>query len=198
MDNNRVLALDSRDEYGFFKLTENKPFTIECQTVDNLGIKPEHIRLMNTRTDKVPNTSATAASSGTDLNSAAIKNACDQITARLRKVAAKHLGIADADIDKIVFDDGQCLAQGKESVDSVLLSGPPRPKASCTWRWLSRLPAAIRRPYSAVKPCYCVAEKENEMRPCPSTFACLFMMLHGKDIFLSFDFVTQLLFARKI
>ena len=40
MDNNRVLALDSRDEYGFFKLTANKPFTIECQTVDNLGIKP--------------------------------------------------------------------------------------------------------------------------------------------------------------
>ena len=44
----------------------------------DLGIKPEHIRLMNTRTDKVPNTSATAASSGTDLNGAAIKNACNQ------------------------------------------------------------------------------------------------------------------------
>ena len=40
MDNNRVLALDSRDEYGFFKLTADKPFTIECQTVDKLGIKP--------------------------------------------------------------------------------------------------------------------------------------------------------------
>ena len=67
----------------------------------NLGIKPEHIRLMNTRTDKVPNTSATAASSGTDLNGAAIKNACDQITARLRKVVAKHIDLAESDIDII-------------------------------------------------------------------------------------------------
>ncbi|MGW5324401.1 xanthine dehydrogenase molybdopterin binding subunit [Rhodococcus pyridinivorans] len=41
------------------------------------------IRLAPTRTDKVPNTSATAASSGTDLNGAAIKNACEQILARL-------------------------------------------------------------------------------------------------------------------
>lgn len=40
MDNNRVLALDSRDEYGFFKLSAGKPFTIECQTVDCLGIRP--------------------------------------------------------------------------------------------------------------------------------------------------------------
>ena len=85
----------------------------------NLGIKPEHIRLMNTRTDKVPNTSATAASSGTDLNGAAIKNACDQITARLRKVVAKHLDLADSDIDKIVFDNGLCLAPGKDPVDIV-------------------------------------------------------------------------------
>ena len=85
----------------------------------NLGIKPEHIRLMNTRTDKVPNTSATAASSGTDLNGAAIKNACDQITARLRKVVAKHLDLADSDIDKIVFNNGLCLAPGKDPVDIV-------------------------------------------------------------------------------
>ena len=35
-----------------------------------------------TRTDKVPNTSATAASSGADLNGGAIKNACEQIKAR--------------------------------------------------------------------------------------------------------------------
>ncbi len=83
----------------------------------NLGIKPERIRLMNTRTDKVPNTSATAASSGTDLNGAAVKNACEQITARLRKVAANHLGIADADVEKILFDDGRCLAPGKDPIE---------------------------------------------------------------------------------
>ena len=46
---------------------------------------------MKTRTDKVPNTSATAASSGADLNGAAIKNACDQLRARLAPVAAEML-----------------------------------------------------------------------------------------------------------
>ena len=41
------------------------------------------MRLAPTRTDKVPNTSATAASSGADLNGGAVKNACEQIPTRL-------------------------------------------------------------------------------------------------------------------
>jgi xanthine dehydrogenase large subunit len=49
----------------------------------SLGVPLSKVRLAPTRTDKVPNTSATAASSGSDLNGAAIKNACEQITARL-------------------------------------------------------------------------------------------------------------------
>jgi len=48
-----------------------------------LEIPLENIRVMPTRTDKVPNTSATAASSGTDLNGAAVKNACDILRERL-------------------------------------------------------------------------------------------------------------------
>ena len=39
-DNNRVLALDSRDESGFFKLQAGKEFTVRCETADNLNIKP--------------------------------------------------------------------------------------------------------------------------------------------------------------
>ena len=46
---------------------------------------------MSTATDKVPNTSATAASSGTDMNGMAVKHACDQLIARLRPVAAEML-----------------------------------------------------------------------------------------------------------
>jgi xanthine dehydrogenase molybdopterin-binding subunit B len=53
-----------------------------------LGVKLEHIRVMPTSTDKVPNTSATAASAGTDLNGAAVKNACEILRARLATVAA--------------------------------------------------------------------------------------------------------------
>jgi xanthine dehydrogenase molybdopterin binding subunit len=52
-----------------------------------LGVKTEHVRVMPTSTDKVPNTSATAASCGTDLNGAAVKNACEILRERLVPVA---------------------------------------------------------------------------------------------------------------
>jgi xanthine dehydrogenase large subunit len=51
-----------------------------------LGVPLDLVRLAPTRTDKVPNTSATAASSGADLNGAAVKNACEQILARIADV----------------------------------------------------------------------------------------------------------------
>ncbi len=47
---------------------------------DALGLPLDAVRMMPTRTDKVPNTSATAASSGSDLNGAAVR-------ARVRDVA---------------------------------------------------------------------------------------------------------------
>jgi xanthine dehydrogenase large subunit len=53
-----------------------------------LGVPLARVRLAPTRTDKVPNTSATAASSGADLNGAAVKHACEQIRVRLEAVAA--------------------------------------------------------------------------------------------------------------
>ena len=58
-----------------------------------LGVPLSRVRLAPTRTDKVPNTSATAASSSADLNGGAVKNACEQITDRLRAVAAGRLGV---------------------------------------------------------------------------------------------------------
>ena len=63
-----------------------------------LGIPLRWVRLAPTRTDKVPNTSATAASSGADLNGGAVKNACEQIRARLLQVAAIQLGTNPADV----------------------------------------------------------------------------------------------------
>ncbi len=48
-----------------------------------LGISPENIRINPTDTSKVPNTSATAASSGSDLNGMAVKNAIDLLKTRL-------------------------------------------------------------------------------------------------------------------
>jgi xanthine dehydrogenase molybdopterin-binding subunit B len=46
---------------------------------------------MRTQTDKVPNTSATAASSGSDLNGAAVRAACETIRERLAPIAAELL-----------------------------------------------------------------------------------------------------------
>jgi xanthine dehydrogenase molybdopterin binding subunit/xanthine dehydrogenase small subunit len=56
-----------------------------------LGLRLERVRVMPTSTDKVPNTSATAASCGTDLNGAAVRNACEILRGRLAPVAAALL-----------------------------------------------------------------------------------------------------------
>jgi xanthine dehydrogenase molybdopterin binding subunit/xanthine dehydrogenase small subunit len=77
-----------------------------------LGLTPDRVRIMHTRTDKVPNTSATAASCGTDLNGAAVKNACDILRARLLPFAAEMLSEkkgSNVSTDKIVFNDNMVL-----------------------------------------------------------------------------------------
>ncbi|MCB1578844.1 MAG: molybdopterin-dependent oxidoreductase, partial [Xanthomonadales bacterium] len=48
-----------------------------------LGIDVAGIQIMVTSTDKVPNTSATAASSGSDLNGQAVRAACETLLGRL-------------------------------------------------------------------------------------------------------------------
>ena len=57
-------------------------------TMRELGLPAASIRLMTTATDKVPNTSATAASSGADLNGMAVATACATLRERLAPVAA--------------------------------------------------------------------------------------------------------------
>lgn len=64
----------------------------------SLGVPLNRVRLAPTRTDKVPNTSATAASSGADLNGGAVKNACEQISERLAVVAGGRLGVPPTDV----------------------------------------------------------------------------------------------------
>lgn len=74
-----------------------------------LGVPMETVRLAPTRTDKVPNTSATAASSGADLNGGAVKNACEQIRDRLAEVAARKFDIHP---DDVRFVDGTVTGIG--------------------------------------------------------------------------------------
>ncbi|MFH8572694.1 xanthine dehydrogenase molybdopterin binding subunit [Streptomyces sp. NPDC017993] len=79
----------------------------------SLGIPLHKVRLAPTRTDKVPNTSATAASAGADLNGAAVKNACEQLRERLLGVAATQLGSHASDV-RIVEGVARTLGSEKE------------------------------------------------------------------------------------
>ena len=65
---------------------------------DSLGVPIESIRVMPTNTSKVPNTSATAASAGSDLNGAAVADACAQIKARLDELRAAEPTLAFPDL----------------------------------------------------------------------------------------------------
>ncbi|WP_458792413.1 xanthine dehydrogenase molybdopterin binding subunit [Yoonia sp. MH D7] len=56
------------------------------------GVSMDTIKITATDTAKVPNTSATAASSGTDLNGMAVQNACDTIIARIAEIVAQTHG----------------------------------------------------------------------------------------------------------
>ncbi|MAE69414.1 MAG: xanthine dehydrogenase molybdopterin binding subunit [Gemmatimonadetes bacterium] len=79
---------------------------------DELGIPLDNVRVMRTSTGKVPNTTPTAASSGSDLNGQAIADACAKLRARLGPVAAGMMGRAcDEDLcfegDRIATTDAE-------------------------------------------------------------------------------------------
>ena len=59
------------------------------------GVSLDKVKITATDTAKVPNTSATAASSGTDLNGMAVKNACDRIRTRLEVFILERFGESD-------------------------------------------------------------------------------------------------------
>lgn len=54
---------------------------------DALGVSAQRIRIESTNTARVANTTATAASVGTDLNGHAVRLACEDLAARLRALA---------------------------------------------------------------------------------------------------------------
>jgi xanthine dehydrogenase large subunit len=65
---------------------------------DVFALPIEAVKVSATRTDKVPNTSATAASSGSDLNGMAARNAAMTIRDRLAGLAATLFGCAPHDV----------------------------------------------------------------------------------------------------
>jgi xanthine dehydrogenase large subunit len=76
---------------------------------DAFGVELDRIKITATSTGKVPNTSATAASSGSDLNGMAALNAVAQIKARLSAHAAM---IYQCSEDEVEWVPGGILAAG--------------------------------------------------------------------------------------
>ncbi|MEM5404816.1 xanthine dehydrogenase molybdopterin binding subunit [Paraburkholderia unamae] len=75
-----------------------------------LGLPLARVRVSAADTSKVANTSATAASTGSDLNGKAAEDAALTIRARLAAFAAAQYGGAPEDV---AFEDGQVRANGK-------------------------------------------------------------------------------------
>ena len=71
------------------------------------GVDVANVKITATDTGKVPNTSATAASSGTDLNGMAVQIACDTIRDRIADIVASVHG------GPVRFEDGNVIAMGK-------------------------------------------------------------------------------------
>ena len=81
-------------EMGQGLFTKVAQVVADCFQVD-LG----RVRVTATTTDKVPNTSATAASSGTDLNGMAAQDAALTLRARLVEFAAAHWKVSPQDVE---------------------------------------------------------------------------------------------------
>jgi xanthine dehydrogenase large subunit len=79
---------------------------------EEFGIGLERVHITATATDKVPNTSATAASAGTDLNGMAVQKAVREIKGRLTRFAAETWNVTE---DRITFRDDRVFI-GNESI----------------------------------------------------------------------------------
>jgi xanthine dehydrogenase large subunit len=74
------------------------------------GLDVAAIKITATDTSKVPNTSATAASSGSDLNGMAAKAACETIAARMADFLGDKFGVT---ADQVHFAGGQVMVAGE-------------------------------------------------------------------------------------
>ena len=88
---------------------------------DAFQVDFDRIKITKTTTEKVPNTSATAASSGSDLNGMAALDAAEQIKARLVKFATESRGVPK---EAVSFAPNRIVI-GDESVALIASSKKP-------------------------------------------------------------------------
>jgi len=103
-----------------------------------LGIAPDRVRIESTNTTRAANTAPTAASSGADLNGHALRLACEELRATLRRAAAQRLGVADP--ARVEIEDG-----------AVRLDGAPAGlgwEELTGWAWRQRIPLSAHAHYA--------------------------------------------------
>jgi len=98
---------------------------------DELGLPVSFIRINAADTSKVPNASATAASSGSDMNGKAAQAAARKIRTRLTEFAAKHFSVNESTIE---FGDGRVSVGSRtlEFAELVQLAWADRVSLSAT------------------------------------------------------------------
>lgn len=97
-----------------------------------LGIDPDWIRINATSTSKVPNTSATAASSGSDMNGMAVRNAIGTLKSRLAEVSANLIREKDP---------GSKISSGELIFDNNFIYDPSDPEKKISF------PDAVKAAY---------------------------------------------------
>ena len=160
--------------HGGTEMGQGVHTNIAMVAAKELGITLDKVRVMPTSTDKVPNTSATAASTGTDLNGMAVKNACDILRERLLPVpvAAKAAfgGPADARLrrNRSRFLRGIILFSHTDGGGIRRRAGRTVPwlASSKTWSWRLTCSASgfLRRVIIARRRSIMIARKAKENR----------------------------------
>jgi xanthine dehydrogenase large subunit len=85
---------------------------------DEFGISIDRIRNNAADTSRVPNASATAASSGSDMNGKAAQQAAARIRARLTEFAAAHFNVAESKIDFV--NDNVVIGNEKHPFEDIV------------------------------------------------------------------------------
>ena len=97
-------------------------FTKVAQVVANeFDIDLDMVQVSSTNTEKVPNTSPTAASSGTDLNGKAAQNACITLKGRLISFAAKEWEVSDS---AVRFENNHVVVTKQDGEEDWVGFGP--------------------------------------------------------------------------
>jgi xanthine dehydrogenase large subunit len=96
--------------HGGIEMGQGVYIKVAQVAADAFGLPLSRVKITATRTDKVPNTSATAASSGADMNAMAVLDAAEAIKARLVAFAAARAGVPAAGAR---FEDGAVWLGGR-------------------------------------------------------------------------------------